>query len=521
MSRLCLLFFFCLSAQAKVYNVGPNYPSKTLARVPWSRLSAGDIVNIYASPGGCYAEKILISTQGKSWERAITVQGVLDEKGNRPCITGKNAKQAASNEDRWSGPAAEHSQSGYVVAVSLQEDAPGPQYVVIRNLEITGAVEGETYTADDGRLRQYGQGVAGIRLVNASHVRIENCWIHEIGGNGVFAKPNANFPGRSADIQLLNNRFNDNGVAESLYEHNTYIEADGAIYCGNLFQALRPGARGAHLKDRSAGTVVAHNYFDGNATRYIDLVEAQDGWPLYGSQPYYGSDFVFGNVFRILAKGRNAATLNTPIHYGGDVESERTYRNRQLSFYHNTVVLVADRSDRQMFAFIQPAVSGQVLDLRNNIFAFLPATPGAELPEMDLLVSSGDIVPAVTVNFGVNWINTGWYPCAPQGKDCFLGTIEGTGNLVTGADPKFADVTIGDFTLAPGSPALGTGKELSPLIARNPQRADYTPTVQYAWEHHTTPRTGYGAGADLGALLSGTPRREKEPATPTPPDRAQ
>jgi hypothetical protein len=500
----CLL---CAAAYGKTYEVGPQYGRKTLGAVPWDRLSAGDIVNLYPAASGCYAEKILLSTRGKSWERPVTVQGVLDDHGKRPCITGRNAVQAKSSSDRWSGPQAIYSQSLYVVAISLQAGADsGPAYIVLKNLEITGAETGGRYTDQDGVSRTYGKGVAGIRILNASHIRIENCWIHDIEGNGIFGKPMGGLPGAMADIQLLNNRIGGNGIEGEVFYHNTYIESDGSLYCGNLYEVERPGARGVHLKDRSAGTVIAHNYFDGNATRAIDLVEPQDGWEIFGLRPYYGYDFVFGNVFRIQGGIKNVR-INTPIHYGGDQGRLRAYRKQTLNFYHNTFVVVADHSDLPLLTIFQPALAGQKLDLRNNIFAFLPRTEKGILPEIDLVNHSEDIVPAVTINMGVNWITSGWFACLPQGKNCFLGEIHGAENLISGTDPKFVDAAAGDFTLAAGSPAIGAGAPLSPVIAKNPQESDYTPTVQYAYEQHTTPRSSHGAGADLGAFALGAPWR--------------
>ena len=406
MKRIAILLTTLTAASlpASTYSVGPSQPYSTLGTVPWYRLSAGDTVNIYYKPD-CYAEKFLLSTQGSSWAKAITVQGISDPiTGTKACITGLNAVQGTTSHDRWSGVAsAKYSEGLYVVGISLQSGATnGPAYIVLNNLEITGAAEGGAYTADDGSAQVYGGGVAGIRIVNGSHIRIQNCYIHGITGNGVFGKPNGSFAGTMADIQLLNNRISANGKAGNYSVHNSYLEADQAVYVGNLYEPLVAGAAGSDLKDRSAGTVIAYNRFNGTAARFIDLVEPQDGWALFGSRPYYGSDFVYGNLFYANAADPNFAAFGTPIHYGGDQGAGQYYRNQTLSFYDNTFVFVANQNESWKHAIFQPELATAVVDLRNNIFLFLPRTAGGGIAEFDWSGNNNG-APTGTFQFGVNW----------------------------------------------------------------------------------------------------------------------
>jgi hypothetical protein len=279
----------CIPVCAATYAVGPGQAYTTLGAVPWYKLAAGDFVNINSN-GGCYAEKFLISTQGTSWSNPITVRGIRNAQGKIPCITGLNAVQSTTSKDRWSGAAsAQYSESLYVVGISLQANLTyGPAYVVLSNLEITGAAQGAPYTADDGSKQTYGDGVAAVRILNGNHIRIQDCYIHGILGNGIFGKPNDSDPGTMADIQLIYNHIAANGVSGNYLYHNSYLEANRSTYIGNLYEPLVNGAPGSHLKDRSAGTIVAYNRFHGSAARYIDLVEPQDGWGDFGSEPYYG-----------------------------------------------------------------------------------------------------------------------------------------------------------------------------------------------------------------------------------------
>ena len=503
MKQICaIIFAFAASTlQATTYNVGASQSYKTLGAVPWNQLGAGDTVNIYYQPA-CYAEKFLLSTQGASWANPVTVQGVVDPlTGKRPCITGLNAVQAKSSMDRWSGTSAQYSEGLYVVGISLQANASyGPQYIVVKNLEITGAAEGGTYTADDGSKQTYGAGVAGIRIVNGNHVRIQNCYIHGITGNGVFGKPNGSFAGAMADIELLYNRIGGNGKAGNYSVHNSYVEADQALYQGNLYEPLVTGGAGSDLKDRSAGTVVAYNRFAGAAARFIDLVEPQDGWSIFGSRSYYGSDFVFGNTFFVQATDVNAGAFGTPIHYGGDQGAGQYYRNQTLSFYDNTFVFIANQNESWKHGIFQPELATDVVDVRNNIFLFLPRTAGGGIAEFDWSANNNG-APTGKFQFGVNWVSPGWH-MAFTGWTAFAGTSTGTASLISPADnhSPLKGATTGDFSLPAGSGAIGVAGALSALVAHNPQGGDYTLGMQYMADQQTVVRTSL---ADLGAFAAG------------------
>ncbi len=500
MKRLLFLeLTLALAASATTYNVGPSQNYLTLGAVPWYTLAAGDVVNIHYKPG-CYAEKFLISTQGTSWANPVTVQGVNDPAtGAQPCITGLNAIQGTTSHDRWSGAAAaQYSESFYVVGISLQANALfGPAYIIINNLEITGASGGANYTADDGSTQQYGFGVAGIRIVNGNHIRIQNCYIHGITGNGVFGKPNASFSGAMADIQLLYNHIAGNGQAGNYSVHNSYIEADQSLYLGNLYEPLVTGGAGSDLKDRSAGTIVEYNRFNGSAARFLDLVEPQDGWPIFGSRSYYGYDFVYGNLFYLTATDANFHFVGTPVHYGGDSGFTTNYRNQTLSFYDNTFVFIANLTESWKHSLFQPELSTAVVDVRNNIFLFLPRTSGGGIPEIDWSGNNNG-APTGTFQFGVNWVSPGWH-MAWTAWTAFTGTSSGALNLISPASNQspLENPTAGDFTLPEGSAAIGVAGALGPLVTSNPEGGNYTPTLQSNAGEMTASRASL---RDLGAL---------------------
>jgi hypothetical protein len=500
MKRLLLLeLTLVLGASATTYNVGPSQSYATLGAVPWYTLAAGDVVNIYYR-SGCYAEKFLVSTQGTSWANPITVQGVNDPStGNRPCITGLNAIQGGTSHDRWSGAAnAQFSESLYVVGISLQAGASnGPTYIVLNNLEITGAAAGANYTADDGSTQQYLAGVAGVRIVNGDHIRIQNCYVHGITGNGIFGKPNGSYPGTMADIELLYNHIAGNGQSGSYGVHNSYLEADQSLYLGNLYEPLVAGAAGSDLKDRSAGTIVSYNRFNGSAARFIDLVEPQDGWPIFGSRPYYGYDFVFGNIISINAGDANFAAVGTPIHYGGDQGATQYYRNQTLSFYDNTYVYVANTADVWKTSLFQPELPTAIMAIQNNIFLYLPRTNGGGLPEIDWS-GNNNVAPTGAFQFGVNWVSPGWHMAFTYGAP-FVGTSSGAPNLISPSNNQspLNNPTAGDFTLPASSAAIGSAGALGAVVTNNPEGGNYTPAQQYQFDQQTVRRTSL---ADLGAL---------------------
>jgi hypothetical protein len=497
-SVLVVLLAATSAASGTTYEVGPGRPSQTLGEVPWAQLAAGDTVNIHYK-AGCYAEKFLISTQGKSWQQPITVQGISGPDGRIPCITGRNAVQSSTSDDRWSGPErAKYSESLYVIGISLQSDASdGPQYIVVNNLEITGAAQGAKYTGDDGTPQEYGEGVSGIRIINGNHIRIQNCYIHDVRGNGIFGKPNGSFPGHMADIQLEGNRFGGNGVAGNYLYHNTYLEADQATYMRNLYEPLLPGAPGAALKDRSAGTVIAYNRFHGSAARYIDLVEAQDGWDDFGQKPYYGSDFVYGNILEASSTDPNFSQIGTMIHYGGDQGDWQRYRKRTLCFYNNTLTIIANTSEAYKMALFQPEVGSAEISLVNNIFVMTPRT-GKNAPELDLAANNnGKATGKFTL--GRNWITPGWRVCFPGGSSCFNGSVSGASNMMSVAtnNPGFRDLRGGDYTLTAVSGAIGSAGALPVFVSHNPQGRNYTPSLQYVPERKTATRKNLN---DLGAF---------------------
>ena len=78
-----------------------------------------------------------------------------------------------------------------------------------------------------------------------------------------------------------------------------FLEAQGhevkknIVFQDNHYGALRPGADGNNLKDRSGGLVVRYNWIE-NGNRQLDLVETDHDELV--ADPRYNETFVYGNV---------------------------------------------------------------------------------------------------------------------------------------------------------------------------------------------------------------------------------
>ncbi|HTC91556.1 MAG TPA: hypothetical protein VK686_24795, partial [Bryobacteraceae bacterium] len=173
------------------------------------------------------------------------------------------------------------------------------------------------------------------------------------------------------------------------------------------------------------------------------------------------------------------------------------YRNQTFSFYDNTYVYVANTPDVWKSAIFQPELSTAVVDVRNNIFLFLPRTSGGGIPEIDWSGNNNG-PPTGAFQFGVNWVSPGSNMAFTAGT-AFTGTSSGASNLISPSNNKspLNYPTAGDFTLPAGSVAIGAAGALGAVVTSNPEGGNYTPTQQYKFDEQTVPRTSL---ADLGAL---------------------
>ncbi len=496
----CLGAIICISvfawpARAKVYDVGPGQPYATIGSVAWSALKPGDKVQIHfrAQP---YREKFLISSRGTP-DAHITVVGIPGPNGEQPVITGQDATTGRNMHYRWTTP--EYQQSVGVLQIGYRQDGPKPGFVDVSNLTVTGAKSSNTYTTQDGSTNAYAADACGVHIYGAEHVSFSQMTITG-NANGFFAKSGGTEDVVSRDITVQNSFIYQNGVAGSFLQHDLYTEADRVTVQGNRFGMLITGALGSILKDRSAGSMIRYNWFP-TAARMLDLVEPQDGCPLLCKLPYYGQDFVYGNVF--YSNGADPFEMTHPIHYGGD-SGMGSERGGPLYFYENTFVLQRNQQEGWKVAIFEVTRKTATIDVRNNIFANFPRTAGPPPIEMDFSAGTGNFV------FGPNWVSPGWH-MAFTGWTPFAGTVSGTSNFISLStnDPGFVDPSAHDFHLTAESSALDVAGSLASAVYSNASGQNFDVLLEYRDPAQTEPRRSSRIDRDLGAFQG--PRKSKAP----------
>jgi len=483
-----------VSSPAKIYDVGPSQPYATVGSVPWNALKAGDRVQIHyrSEP---YREKFLISSRGTATAH-ISIVGISGPNGEQPVITGAQATTGPNMSYRWSFP--EYQQSLGVLEIGYRTNGPKPGFIDVINLTITGAMGSNAYIAQDGSTQTFVKDACGIHIYGGEHLLFSHMTITG-NANGFFAKSGGTEDFVSRDITVEDSSIYGNGVAGSFLQHNFYTEADRITVQGNKFGMLIPGALGSILKDRSAGSVIRYNWFP-TASRMLDLVEPQDGWPALGNLPYYGRDFVYGNIF--YSNGSDPVQMAKPIHYGGDSGLGQE-RAGPLYFYQNTFVLERDQQEGWKVAVFDVTRNTATIEIWNNIFANFPRTAGSAPVEMDFSGGTGSFV------FGPNWVSPNWH-MSFTGYPAFAGTVTGTDHLISPAtnDPGFVN-NANDFHLTKTSGALNVAEALPSEVNTNLLGANFEALLQYQDPAQTEPRRSVLNDRDLGAFHG--------PAGPMPP----
>lgn len=487
MATLVSAIFVALFATE--FQVGPGQAYTTIGAVPWYTLAAGDIVYIHYAT---YHEKFLVSTQGTA-QNPIKIIGVPDSNGNLPIIDGQDATTSKNNHHKWQTPT--DMQWSGVVFIGINGDAQTvPQYIEIHNLEIKNGYKDYNFTAENDTTLAYEDFAAGIYL-RVKHALIENCIIHD-NGQALYNWAGDGSAGGDTwwdvvpeDITLRGNYFYNNGVPGSYSEHQTYTESNGVTIEYNHYGQMRSGELGSQLKDRSAGTIIRYNYFDAAPAGWImDLVEPQNGWPALGGLDTFKQTFVYGNI--IINNGNYSPDY---FHWNEDQysgEGRATVAGGKLLFYENTILTIANKTDMSSFHYFNIEWGGYdcpsgslpgIVDIRNNIFAVLPRTPGQAIPEQHFAYCNNQ-----NFDFGVNWVSPGWITNTS-------GTVTGSGNLYSPSanNPGFVSPTAPfDLHLTSGSDALTKGGASAPEMTNNYLNQNLTPLFQYVTKQSIEARSG-------------------------------
>ncbi len=421
-------------ATALDYTVGPGQAMETIGEVPWASLSPGDRVLIHwrSDP---YREKWVINRRGlpDAW---ISILGVPGPAGQRPVIDGRDAI-TAPGLNFW------NDERGLIKIGGSSVPADGlPAYIRIEGLELRSARPPYAFTDDGGTQRTYVSNAASIYIEKAEHLIIRDCVIHD-SGNGIFS---GSFGGLTRELLIEQNHLFGNGNVGSVFHHNSYTAAVGITYQYNRFGALRAGADGNNLKDRSAGLVVRYNWIeDGN--RQLDLVDGES--PVAGD-PAYAATLVYGNVL-IEDEGQGNSQV---VHYGGDGGDVGLYRKGWLYFYNNTVVSTRTGNT----TLLRLSTAAESADVRNNI---LYVAAGGE--RLAMLDSSGSLA------LRNNWLRPGWK--ASHGT--LAGTIDDDGSGLLGDDPGFLDLSSQSLRPGLGATVIDAGTQIHPIAASHPVLRHY------------------------------------------------
>lgn len=470
-----------------VYEVGPGEAMESIGDVPWEDLAAGDTVRIHWREEP-YREKFLLRVQGTE-DQPIVVCGVAGPSGELPILDGENAVARSGMAYPFSG----NSEPRGLIHITVgRDDEWGykPAYLVIQGLHIRNAYRDYTFTNSNGETVSYADNAAGIFVERGEHITVRGVII-EGNGNGFFVASGDSEEVVSRDILLERSQVYGNGTVSVAADrhHNIYTEAAGMVFQFNDIGPLRDGSGGAALKDRSAGTIIRYNRIEGGS-RSLDLVDAQESFPVLADLPEYRTTLVYGNV--IINPENGASNM---IHYGGDSGTFEVYRKGTLYFYNNTIVIRGDQEGpnaRWRTAIFDASTADETVDARNNVIVVRAATPGTNATEPAWMRSAGKL------ELGVNWASPGfveWRDDEPGD-----GEISGIENVIgDDAGPGFIDENGNDFRLAANAAAAGKGSELHDVPV------GLGATVAFEYVHPASGRArAPETAADLGAFAATT-----------------
>lgn len=419
-------------------------------------------------------------------EQPIVVCGVAGPGGELPIIDGKDAVSKSGLPYP-----SEAGQARGLIHVTLGKDDPWgykPKYIVIQGLHVRNGFYENSFTSSSGKKTPYLENSAGIFIERGEHITVRGVEI-EGNGNGFFVASGDSEEVLSRDILLERSRIYGNGTVKNSPDryHNIYTAAAGMVFQFNDIGPLRDGSGGSALKDRSAGTVVRYNRIDGGA-RTLDLIDAEDSFPVVAKLPEYRTTLVYGNL--LIAGPGGASNM---VHYGGDSGVETVYRKGTLYFYNNTVVVRANQQGpkaRFRTSLFDASTSDETIDARNNIVIVEPGTPGSAPTEMAWMRDDGNL------KLGANWATPGMFKWRDDSKPPAKGAISGLEKVKGDKNgPGFADEAGGNFALVAGAPAAGGTEPLHEV----PVKLGATVDFQYVHPAAGGPRTSV---ADFGAFAA-------------------
>jgi hypothetical protein len=493
----------CLPSGVGVdYQVGPGVGQlSTLEQVPWESLKAGDTVRIFYKTDP-YRGKILLVGVGTS-SAPIRVCGVKGPYGERPIVDGENAiarknptagpLYTSATYDKGDGT--QNIQESRTI-VMIDRLGTGdwndyPAYLQLDGLEIRGATSAYKFTNSFGGVQPYDDFGACVWVNRGKHVVIADNVIHDCT-NGIYSKSTEDAGDNTitSDLKIIGNSISNCGVVNDVHEHNLYIQSVGVVVEFNYSGPLRSGALGNVYKDRSVGSIVRFNRFEGGA-HSLDFVEAEDYAPTAMNNPNYRTTVVYGN--QIIKDGSTGSF----IHYGGDHYGgvpggkwgESLFRQGTLYFFNNTVYV----SGSSWAGLFQLSTTLERAEVWNNVFAFADSVVDRTF-RTSSEVNATYWTPGGVVNLGKNWTNiTCKYTNCPDSDEWHTvpGSLLGKSNLVYAAS-----IGISIRTLMP----IAGATMIDAAQANLPAVSEFLVNYQLNSNRVAAPRAILGAKADMGAF---------------------
>ena len=480
------------ASASATYDVGPAYANQTLASVPWSTLQPGDVVNIHWRPQP-YKEHILLSQSGTAAQH-IVVHGVPDPAtGQLPVLDSDGAVEAANINYCYAGL---YGNGAVMVSPRAGFAWPYiPSYIDIENLKIVHARMPYSFTAPDGSAQNYARFTAAINVERGQNITIRGCELTD-NALGLFVNSKYGAQALSANILVEHNDIHHNGVVGDASCHNCYTEAAGVTYQYNHIGPVIAGSVADAIKDRSSNLIIRYNNIESGPSDCLDLIEAQSD-KYIATLPNYNKTWIYGNTFYNGPTG--AAYL---INYGGLDTDYSMYRQGTLYFYNNTVVnQQAYNAWWRTAVFVFPyryytgVDSVERVDCRNNVFASLPLTPGAQPAVLTMMATDNTPFLDMSANYVSPGVQLAYYTGqGPVGGQVtgWVGQHFGDANGLD--NPGFVNPGVMDFRLAKTSYCIDKGVAQHPAVA-----GLYDPQFELLSDLSVLPRPVQGSAIDLGA----------------------
>lgn len=455
------------------YQVGPA--SNQLAHldlVPWENLMPGDTVRIFYSATP-YRSKLVLGRKGTE-SAPIRVCGVKGPNGERPIIDG----DGATTKLNLPIGALAKQQKGLILLVPFINSGAQtyPEHIQIDGLKLRNANPDTKFVAaiptSPGALTSYSTFGACVYIGQGKNITIADNEITNCTQAIFSASIEGSDATISSNIRVAGNILTNNGIVGSSSVHTSYTQSIGVTYEYNYFGPLKTGALGHSIVDRSAGTVIRYNRFDGGV-KTMELVDPEEFGATAIAQSSFRQTFVYGNQINKILAG-------PVLEYGGNHEGgESYYRKGTLYFFHNTVI-----TNEPVGLFILSTLD-ETAEIWNNVFynknnQILLRSPSNIYSDTD---TGG------TLRLGVNWMNLGYTDAIrPLGRSpIFSGTIY-TGTI--------SPVDYNTFAPLAGSTVINTSGASLPAAGHH----SIIYQLRYDGSITINDRITNGSNLDLGAI---------------------